>query len=318
MSVNTSYTIQMASKISGVGVHTIRAWEKRYKALVPCRDSAGHRTYTKTDIEKLMLLSELCLLGYTISKVANLSIAELKDQLRDLGKSDESLETHEFNLVKEKISIDASQSLGILLFALKAYKLDVMHQELSKLSPNISARDMALTILLPLSLEIKNLASKGLLNSIQEQTVVSFLRFHAGNALYSLSEMRERRAINVCVAGLDNYAFDLGSTIAGLLCNHYGFNYSFLGSGIPLEVLCDSLTFLDSRIILINANHASLGNGLAYVKSYLEKLLLKTSPLVEVLVCSQVSLEMEKISAKRLSVVNSYESLDEFLSKKTS
>ena len=57
----------MASKISGVGVHTIRAWEKRYKALVPVRDAAGHRSYSKVDVEKLMLLSELCLLGYTIS-----------------------------------------------------------------------------------------------------------------------------------------------------------------------------------------------------------------------------------------------------------
>lgn len=84
--VSTTYTIQMASKLSGVGVHTIRAWEKRYKALEPSRDASGHRTYSKTDVEKLILLSELCLLGYTISKVANLSIPELKELLIDLGK----------------------------------------------------------------------------------------------------------------------------------------------------------------------------------------------------------------------------------------
>jgi len=74
----------MASKLSGVGVHTIRAWEKRYRALEPLRDGSGHRVYTKSDVEKLMLLSELCLLGYTISKVAKLSIEELKAQLLDL------------------------------------------------------------------------------------------------------------------------------------------------------------------------------------------------------------------------------------------
>ena len=76
------YSIQLASKISGVGVHTIRAWEKRYQAVVPQRNTSGRREYNDKDIERLSLLSELCTLGHSIGKIANLSTEDLKVQLQ--------------------------------------------------------------------------------------------------------------------------------------------------------------------------------------------------------------------------------------------
>ena len=30
-----SYNIQMVSKLTGISIHTLRAWEKRYQAVVP-------------------------------------------------------------------------------------------------------------------------------------------------------------------------------------------------------------------------------------------------------------------------------------------
>lgn len=315
--MNTSYTIQMASKISGVGVHTIRAWEKRYKALEPNRDSAGHRTYTKTDIEKLMLLSELCLLGYTISKVAKLTIPDLKELLKDLGKSDESIEFPEFNLVKEKPSVDSSQSQGILLFALRSYKLDVIHQEVGKLKTILSAREFALDVLLPLLNETRDLVSKSSFTSSQEETVTNLLRFHAGHALYKQNERRDRSSINVVVAGLEAEASDLGSVIAGLLCNYYGFNYIFLGSGLSVEVLSESLTFLNTNLLVLNAFSAVSKFGKAHIQSYLEKLAVKSPGNMEILLNGKIDLDAERIPAKRLSVVKTFEALDEFLSHKT-
>ena len=53
------YNIQIASKLSGVGTHTLRAWEKRYGAVIPMRNESGRRLYSDDDVEKLRLLSEL-------------------------------------------------------------------------------------------------------------------------------------------------------------------------------------------------------------------------------------------------------------------
>lgn len=314
MSLNTSYTIQMASKISGVGVHTIRAWEKRYKALEPNRDSSGHRTYTKTDVEKLMLLSELCLLGYTISKVAKLSIDDLKLLLKDLGKSEESLNFLEFNLVKESPAMAAGQSISILLFALRSYKLDVINQELGKLKNGISAKEMALEIILPLSLELNELSAQGVLNASQEEAVVSLLRFHAGASIYRRNETREQSYINVIVAATDEETFDLETVMACLLCQHYGFNFNFLGHKRSVAAIIDSANFLSTGLIILSS--PSRRKNLALVEAYLEKLFPKVSERTELLYFGPSGINADRTWGKRFISILSLNALDEFLSQK--
>ena len=52
------YNIQMVSKLTGISIHTLRAWEKRYQAVVPERDSSGRRTYNDSELEKLKILGK--------------------------------------------------------------------------------------------------------------------------------------------------------------------------------------------------------------------------------------------------------------------
>jgi DNA-binding transcriptional MerR regulator len=313
--VNTAYTIQMASKISGVGVHTIRAWEKRYKALVPHRDSAGHRVYTKTDIEKLMLLSELCLLGFSISKVANLSIDELKAQLADLGKTPESSVGQDFYLVKDKAVLDLSGSRTILLFALKAFKLDVINQELGKIKSLITAKEMAVDLVIPLMNEVRDLSTKGSITSSQEQAALNLLRFHAGLSLYKTSEFSERSSLSIVVSGLDQDANDLFAVVAGLLCNHYGHQLNYLGTSVSVEVLSESLKFLEPELLIVSAAAALKATGQSYMENILEKLQGKGYS-GDVLIIGKMDLDRNKFSAKKFTSVQTVEALDEFLSQK--
>ncbi len=53
----SDYNIQVASKLSGVGIHTLRAWEKRYQVVSPRRSDSGRRLYSQDDIVKLQLLA---------------------------------------------------------------------------------------------------------------------------------------------------------------------------------------------------------------------------------------------------------------------
>lgn len=315
--METSYTIQMASKISGVGVHTIRAWEKRYKALEPHRDSAGHRVYTKSDIEKLMLLSELCLLGYTISKVANLSIEDLKALLTDLGKKPESGSAPEFSLVREKVQVDVSQSKTILLFALKAFKLDVINQELGKIKAAVSPREMAMDFVLPLMNELRELAVRSYITPVQEQTALNLLRFHSGLQLYKTTEPAERSSLNVVVSGMDQDMNDLYAVIAGLLCNQYSYGLNYLGTSVPFEVLSETLKFLTPQLLILSAAAALKTAGKGHVENYLEKLFAKGYS-GDVLIIGKVELDREKFPAKKVFSVHSAEALDEFLLKRKS
>lgn len=316
---STTYTIQMASKISGVGVHTIRAWEKRYKALVPIRDASGHRTYSKTDVEKLMLLSELCLLGYTISKVAGMSIPELKDLLKDLGKTEASFEATDFNLINDtKLTVDASQSLPILNFALKSYKLDVISQELGKLKSLVSPKEFALQILLPLSHSLAEAHSSGAFTSAQEQATRSILKFHMGYNLYHPSERKDKINVNVIVSGMEGDLNDLALGSVGLLCGHYGFHYTYLGPDITYEALSDTVKSLDANVVIVGPSNVHNQLGKTHFQNYIEKLSAKLNPTTELIVAGKSELDLEKISSKRLLVLKTLGAVDEYLSRKNS
>ncbi|MBC7429188.1 MAG: MerR family transcriptional regulator [Bacteriovorax sp.] len=315
--MSTTYTIQMASKISGVGVHTIRAWEKRYKALDPQRDASGHRTYTKPDIEKLMLLSELCLLGYTISKVAGLTSPELKAQLIDLGKSQESLEVNDFNLINDtKLTVDPAQSLPILNFALKSYKLDVISLELGKLKTLLSPKEFAMDILHPLSISMAESLASGEYSSHQEQALRSLMKFHMGLNLYHPIDRREKSTINVVVSGMEGDMTDLGLGSVGLLCNHYGFNYTYLGPDMTYEAVSDIVKSLDANMVIVGPTNVFSQLGKTHFQNYIEKLSMKLNPATELIVAGKSDLEINKIQSKRLVILKTLDAVDEYLSRR--
>jgi DNA-binding transcriptional MerR regulator len=90
---NDEYKIGAVSKITGIGTETLRAWERRYKAVVPSRSESGDRVYSGEDLSKLFLLKNLSDAGNSIGTIARLSIQELKSkwensvQLSELGSN---------------------------------------------------------------------------------------------------------------------------------------------------------------------------------------------------------------------------------------
>ena len=50
------YPIRAVSKLTGISIDTLRAWEKRYQVVAPQRDERG-RLYTEADMQRLRLLN---------------------------------------------------------------------------------------------------------------------------------------------------------------------------------------------------------------------------------------------------------------------
>ena len=90
---NDEYKIGAVSKITGIGTETLRAWERRYQAVVPGRSDSGDRVYNGEDLAKLFLLKNLSDAGNSIGTIARLSVEELKGkwensvQLSELGSN---------------------------------------------------------------------------------------------------------------------------------------------------------------------------------------------------------------------------------------
>ena len=77
---NDEYKIGAVAKITGIGTETLRAWERRYRAVVPKRSDSGDRVYSEEDLSKLFVLKNLVDAGNSIGTVAHLSLSELKSK----------------------------------------------------------------------------------------------------------------------------------------------------------------------------------------------------------------------------------------------
>ena len=75
---SASYPIRAVSRMTGIGIDTLRAWERRYRAVTPVRDDRG-RMYTDADVARLRLLSGAVEQGHSIGRLAGLSNDELRD-----------------------------------------------------------------------------------------------------------------------------------------------------------------------------------------------------------------------------------------------
>jgi len=75
--VKTNFSIKDLEGLSGIKAHTIRIWEKRYNLLEPLRTTTNIRTYSLSDLQKLLNVVFLLENGYKISKIAQKSTGEI-------------------------------------------------------------------------------------------------------------------------------------------------------------------------------------------------------------------------------------------------
>lgn len=67
-----TYSPGAVARLTGLTLHTLRAWERRYGAVRPSRSAGGTRRYTERDLARLQLLAEAVARGHRISELARL------------------------------------------------------------------------------------------------------------------------------------------------------------------------------------------------------------------------------------------------------
>jgi DNA-binding transcriptional MerR regulator len=71
-------SIGQLSTMTGIGVHTLRVWEKRYGAPHSQRLPSGHRRYPKEEVPRLKAIASALNSGYRASKVVSATMEELQ------------------------------------------------------------------------------------------------------------------------------------------------------------------------------------------------------------------------------------------------
>ncbi len=86
------FSIKDLENFSGIKAHTIRIWEKRYSILEPDRTDSNIRTYSESELKKILNVSYLNRNGLKISKIALLDEDELTQKVMTVNSRHDDID----------------------------------------------------------------------------------------------------------------------------------------------------------------------------------------------------------------------------------
>lgn len=250
-------TIKTLSELSGVNAHTIRAWERRYKALTPKRSRSGHRSYSMEDLSRIRLLNKLINSGFTIGQVATLPTSKLQDVL---VKKSTGVATSPQNSVLPE--------LGQVFEAVSGFDVEKIHDVLGICRVKYGSLDFAVKVAVPILNRIGALVAMGQLSISQEHIFSAVLRDQIALATHSVRRFRNTSKGTFSFLTPDGDFHEFGILLSELMCMSHGFQSQYLGCSLPEDSVKVALQASNAKYVVIGA----IENGEMDVSARLESL----------------------------------------------
>jgi DNA-binding transcriptional MerR regulator/methylmalonyl-CoA mutase cobalamin-binding subunit len=166
-SVPALYPISAVSKMTGISLDTLRAWERRYRAVTPKRSTRG-RLYSGEQARRLILLRQLVDHGYAIGQVARVEDRGLQDLLDAVNSV---VWTQPGNKKERHATLSAP-----VLRAIERYDYGQAFRELNRLAAALAnPKDLVYQVALPLMKTVGERWHEGKCSIAQEHMVTSLL-----------------------------------------------------------------------------------------------------------------------------------------------
>lgn len=261
MSTEPRHPIGVASSRTGIPQDLLRAWEKRYNAVVPGRGPTGRRLYSDEDINKLRLLKKAVTAGRRISDVAALSTEELKE----LTHEDQAETAH------STAPTPASSPEGHLQTALDAIEsLDPqgLERALNVAAVSLSAPQLRQRMIMPLLQAIGERWREGKFRVVHEHLASAIVRsFLAGQTRPFQKHPSAPRVIVTTPAGQRH---EFGALAVAGAAEDLGWNAIYLGPDMPAEEIAAAARHFEPRAVALSIIYK---NGDVQVQEEVRKLI---------------------------------------------
>lgn len=232
------YPIRAVSRMTGLSLDTLRAWERRYEAVVPGRGERG-RLYTMADVARLRQLGELVKRGHAIGTIAGLPEVELA----------RLLEGSDAHLQAEPADRGPAVDLEPLLDALDRYDLAALESTLNRHAVVLPPSELVLAVIVPLLREVGRLWESGRLQPAQEHLVSAIVRSVAGGLLRASA--RHGASPPIVFATPSGERHELGLLCAGVLAASAGYGVIYLGADLPASDILRAAREAGARVIVV-------------------------------------------------------------------
>lgn len=248
------YPIRAVSKLTGISIDTLRAWERRYQVVVPQRDERG-RLYSEADVQRLRLLNTAVEKGHAISRLASLKDEELQNLIANpvaLASAAAVMETAQVD--------DFAPVPRSVMAAIERMDYSEAERELSLLAAVLSPRDLVHRVALPLMREVGEAWHEGRMSVAQEHMTTSLLR----NLFGALIPLHQKTAptSKLMFVTPTGEQHEFGILASAMLAVGGGLGAIYLGTNLPAEeiVLAAQKTAPQAVVLgFIGANGAKIG-----------------------------------------------------------
>ncbi|MCB0348374.1 MAG: MerR family transcriptional regulator [Bdellovibrionales bacterium] len=300
------------AKIVGMNVHTIRAWERRYKALQPERSPSGQRTYSIEDVEKLKKLKHLNHMGMSIGRIANLSLNELTLIEQDHSLTNQPDERASVQTRSEAITDDEIHKIILnTIDCLYQYDVDTIHQQLNKYRIQMSAKDFILKVISPLFNMVNRLVLELKLNIAQEHILFAVVRDQISFLITPVTNDHARR---VALASPEGDVHEIGIILSHVLCISNDMKSYYLGTNLPLQSLVEVTDSINFKYIILGCSSQNLGYEKLTFNEYIDQYLESAQSDATILITGKTASSID-ISGYggRVQHVESLQALDSIL-----
>ena len=313
MDNNSIYTIRYVSQRTGLTSHVIRAWEKRYEAVVPHRSPKNRRLYSEEDVQRLQLLKSATDAGHSISQVARLESKELLD-LTQRGENTLTSRVPENNArpfqqsekhVRPMQPSAKNDHCKDCLSAVLNLDPNGLERYYDQAAINLTRPALLRELIVPLFREIGELWRNGSLKIVNEHMATSVTRTVLLNMLRATEVTDPAPAI--VIATTVGQWHDVGALTVALTAAENGWHPVYYGPNLPAEEIAAGVKQSEARAVAVSVTHLlnqqPLIDELRKLRRYIDKEVTLFVGGRAVADCSQI---LEEINAKHISDIDQF------------
>ena len=240
----TSYPISAAAKLTGIPLDTLRAWERRYRTVVPKRAARG-RVYSEEQIQKLLLLRRAVEQGHSIGQVAALG----DRQLRELLEKGSAIAAGE----SASNRTDANALLAPVLHALDRFDYSATDREINRLAAALgSPKNFVHEAALPLMRTVGERWHQGKCSIAQEHMLTNLLTAVLASLVRTYSPSNPAARVLLATPRNERHAFP--TLAAAMLAAAGSLGPIHLGTDLPAADIVLAARKSEADIVLLSVS----------------------------------------------------------------
>jgi len=228
---------------TGIGEHTLRAWERRFGFPQPVRLQSGHRRFSADQVRRLLLIAEALRCGYRAGDVVPLAVERLEELLRQSGRVDEA---------SGELVPDWMQRI---LDAGRRFDREALAGELHHAAATLGLVRFLHERIEPIMVEVGRAWARGGLEIRHEHFISEVVEDGLRGLRSSLGAAGGRPVV---LAGLPGDFHRLGLQIAALVIAAAGRSETVLGSNTPVEEVVETAAALNAAAVGLSLNESAV------------------------------------------------------------